>query len=108
MMTNTVTITFRAKRDEFSGGIGYKVPALTPNHYTFAERDTVATLLASSRDLGPALARFGVKVPGVVWEPDAFGAQFEPDNSAWKVTPRGNGFMADVTATFPLVRTPRP
>ena len=113
-MTNTITVTFRAKRDEFGGGIGYRVPKLTPNHYSFAERDTVATLLATSRDIALSLKRYGVPLVGVVWEPtDTEGAAVReasfpglyPESQGWTVTPRGNGFMADITGTFPLQRT---
>lgn len=110
-MPNSITIRFRAKRAQFSGGEGYKVPALTPSHYSFAERDTFATLVSQSRDLGQSLKRYGVTIPGVVWVDPSdpihqWPGQPPLDQSAWTITPIGNGFMADVSATFELVRPP--
>ena len=102
----TVTIRFRAKRDTFAGGVGYKVPQLTTSHVTYSDRDTLAMLLSSTRDYSTLLAqwsRYGVQIPGVVWEentPD----QWRSDTSNWTITPRGNGFMADISATFELKR----
>lgn len=102
-MGNTITITFRAKRDDFAGGEGYKVPRLTSRHVTFAERDTLSVLMADtlgrpgSDDITKArLKRFaGLHLPGVVWVE-------EPGD--WTVTPIGSGYMADVTITRPLSR----
>ena len=103
-MGNTVTIRFRAKRDEFHGGEGYKVPTLTASHVSFADRDTLATLITGSlgraRDndmLKARLERFagGFRLPGVV---------FDADPGAWTVTPVGKGFMADVSVTLPVGR----
>lgn len=102
-MPNTITIRFRAKRARFSGGEGYKVPTLTTSHYSFGERDTVAITLGTAHDLPMALKRYGVELPGVVWV-DPTNVTFAGDQSAWTITPLGKGFMADVSATFPLIR----
>ena len=103
-MPNTVTIRFRAKLDDFAGGRGYKVPRLTSSHVTFSERDTLATLVTGSLEraadntlLKARLSKFagGFDLPGVVWE---------GNHDGWTVTPRGNGFMADVEAVVQLTR----
>jgi hypothetical protein len=107
-MSNTVTIKFRAKRAEFSGGEGYKVPTLTASHVTVSERDTLGTLSMQSLnnpDMTKArLAKFaGLDLPGVVWADgvDSYGFS---DTSEWTITPIGNGFMAEVSITRPLSR----
>lgn len=100
----SITIKFRAKREEFAGGIGYKVPTLTSSHVTYSDRDTLATLLSGVRDYSILLAqwrRYGVDIPGVIWE-DNTPDQWRSDTSQWTITPRGNGFMADISATFDL------
>lgn len=99
--TNTVTITFRAKLDDFAGGKGYKVPALTHSHVSVAKRDTLGvTFLGAlgNQDITRArLAKFaGITLPGVV---------FANDPGAWTVTPIGKGFMADVSITARFERT---
>lgn len=100
----SITIKFRAKREEFAGGIGYKVPNLTSSHVTYSDRGTLATLLSGTRDYSILLAqwrRYGVDIPGVIWE-DNTPDQWRSDTSQWTITPRGNGFMADISATFDL------
>lgn len=114
MSRGTVTIKFRAKRDEFAGGYGYKVPALTSRHLTFSREVDNATKLYILPDRR-ALVDPGIEVklrrvagldhvPGVVWEPDSMGAEYEPDNARWTVSPVGNGFMADVSIVLELVK----
>ena len=96
----TITIEFKAKRDEFAGGEGYKVPRLTHSHVRFSERDTLATIMLqglSNTDVTKArLKSFaGLDLPGVVWAADP---------GEWTVTPLGKGFMANVSITRPLTR----
>jgi hypothetical protein len=101
-----MTIKFCAKRDEFAGGVGYKVPQLTASHVVYSDRDTLATLLSGTREYSTLLAqwrRYGVEIPGVIWEDNA-PDQWRSDTSAWTITPRGTGFMADISATFELRR----
>lgn len=110
-MSNTVTIKFRAKRDHFAGGMGYKVPSLKDRHVSVAKRDTLGILFMQGIAHGQdhiTKARFeryaGLKLPGVVWEngQDDFGLQ--TNHEGWTITPVGKGFMADVTITLPLER----
>ena len=107
-VSNTVTIRFRAKRSEFSGGEGYKVPTLTSSHVTVAERDMLGTMFLQSLnnpDMTKArLRKFaGLELPSVVWVDgvDTYGFS---DTSEWTITPIGNGHMADVSITRPLAR----
>ena len=97
---NTITIKFRAKRDDFADGEGYKVPRLTHSHVTVAERDTVATIFLqnlNNEDVTRArLERLaGLTLPGVVY------AAAPGD---WTVTPVGRGFLAEVSVTRPFSR----
>src|SRR5690349_19064183 len=105
---NTVTIKFRAKRSEFSGGDGYNVPSLTHPHVTVSERDMLGVTLMQAignADITKArLSKYaGLDLPGVVWVNgvDSYGFS---DTSEWTITPVGNGFMADVSITRPLAR----
>ena len=104
---NTVTISFRAKRDRFAGGVGYKVPSLVlGKHVSVKDRDMAGQTLMSCRDDRVTDARLanllGGRLPGVVWE------DVTKNDAPWVITPRGTGFMADVTVTVPLtVRTMR-
>ena len=102
----SLTITFRAKLDEFSGGHGYKVPALKSSHVTY------------SRDIGPIeadlrngrmnavawwLARKfdGYRLPSVIWaEGGGILEESQAESAAWSIKPLGNGFMAEVSRTF--------
>ena len=106
----TLTITFRAKLDEFSGGQGYKVPALKSSHVTY------------SRDIGPIeadlrngrmnavawwLARKldGYRLPTVVWaEGSGMLDESIEESARWTIKPIGNGFMAEVSRTFDSAR----
>lgn len=108
-MSNTITISFRAKREEFAGGIGYKVPALTGNHVDVADRDTLGVTILGSldkQDITKArLRKFaGLDLPGVVWANGADILGIGVNHEAWQITPVGNGFMADITITLPLGR----
>ena len=104
----TITIRFRAKRDTFSGGEGYKVPRLTSSHMTFSARDMVSDMIRTSPTddmLEARLAKWaGIKLPGVVWADSTELSEWHRDTSAWTVTPIGKGFMADVSITAVLRR----
>lgn len=98
---NTVTIKFRAKLDHFAGGMGYKVPKLTHSHVSVSERDTLGVLFMGALDNADVtrsrLKTYAdLRLPGVVFPDD------NPDG--WTITPRGNGFMADVSITRTLER----
>lgn len=105
-----LTITFRAKLDHFAGGHGYKVPALTQRHVSVDRRDVLTTTIVDaigtvSADMTRARLRkyAGLNLPGVVWADgaDSLGNESDP---RWVITPRGNGYMADVTIVVPLQR----
>ena len=111
----TVTITFRAKRTEFAGGWGYKVPRIRKHHL---QTDDIQ--LSRRIDTAFKIARNGTVnsdwihrvtggfvLPGIIWETpakvDTESAQKEwAKMSAWVVEPVGNGFMADVSITIQL------
>lgn len=102
----SLTITFRAKLDEFSGGQGYKLPALKSSHVTYS-RDIgiIEADLRNGRMHAVAwwLARKfeGYKLPGVVWaEGSGIYAESVAESAQWTVKPIGNGFMAEVSRTF--------
>jgi len=104
---STVTITFRAKRDDsYQLGAAYKVPKLNSNHVSFSNRDTVATLIKSTRDpemFVRQIERFyGITIPNLVWE-DSTDHELKRDSSGWTIRPRGNGFMADVSISATLL-----
>lgn len=108
-MSNTVTIKFRAKRDHFTGGYGYKVPKLTGTHVSVGHRDMLGTLfLDSLKDQDITRARLrkfsNFDLPGVVWENGSDEYGLGVNHSAWIITPVGNGFMADISITLPLSR----
>jgi len=110
-MSNSVTIKFRAKRTEFAGGMGYKVPKLTTRHVSVAERDTLGALFMQGVEYGQdhitkaRFARFaGLEVPGVVWQNGADDFGLQTNHEGWEIKPIGKGFMADVSITLPLTR----
>jgi hypothetical protein len=105
----SLTITFRAKLAEFSGGKGYKVPELKPHHVThsggigsMAEADIRQGRMGAvtwwlARKMG------GYRLPGVVWAHDGESGMFPEaiaESADWTITPVGNGYMADVSRTF--------
>lgn len=111
---NTVTIRFRAKLDEFAGGKGYKVPKLTSAHVDASGGMLAHELLRTLNDPCMTTVRLeqwafnGESMPGVIWAPNddtnEEPSAFRRDTSAWKIVPRGNGFMADISITLPLER----
>jgi len=108
-MTNTITISFRAKLDDFAGGKGYKVPKLTTSHISIKDRDMLGTtIMGSINNADITKARIekyaGMRVPGVVWENGGDAMGVSTNHEGWKISPRGNGFMADVSITLPLSR----
>ncbi|QDM55805.1 hypothetical protein SEA_HOKKEND_221 [Mycobacterium phage HokkenD] len=95
---STITIKFRAKRDEYLDGFTlahkYKVPAITHSHVTYPKRDSrVQIFLQGLSDTRVTAAR--LKQAGI--GPIAF----EHDGQ-WSITPIGNGFMADVSITVEI------
>lgn len=101
-MPNTLTISFRAKLAEFSGGKGYKVPKLNLNHLSTAERDSYAQAILNARPQDQDITDhrignlLGGRLPGVVWQ------DTERNDAPWTITPNNSGFMAVVTVTVPL------
>lgn len=91
----SITIKFRAKRDDFAGGKGYKIPKLTASHIT-TERDTYGvTFLGGLTNTDITIARLR-KLTGTYWP----GVVFESNPENWTITPVGKGFMADLSLTI--------
>jgi hypothetical protein len=107
----TITISFRAKLDDYAGGRGYRMPKLTDKHVTMSDphdmlsREFLSTLnderLTESRLKSWAgLAGYRRVIFG-----EGTGVQTQAVPPVpWTITPRGNGFMADLTITLPISR----
>ena len=94
-----LVISFKAKLDEFVGGMGYKVPTLTNSHVTDTERDMYGRLFTDSlrnREITHNRLRnmLGDYWPGVVW------ADESKRDARWTVAPQKNGFMAQISITL--------
>lgn len=106
-----LTITFRAKLDDFAGGKGYKIPKLTQSHVSVSDRSMLAqTIVGSIGTVSDEMTRArlrryaGLDFGGVVWQDGADALGFAENDPRWIIAPRGNGFMADVSITVPLTR----
>lgn len=102
-MSNRVEIRFRAKRDDFAGGEGYKVPSLKSHHVTDLDRTMRTKLWLDCRDEDIRTARLKQVMsdnywPGVVWVDESRNAD------GWVIKPIGKGFMADISITVDLSR----
>ena len=103
---STITITFKAKLDDFAGGKGYKVPTLTSSHVTITKGDSVSTIVVGSIDrVVPERTRarlrkfYGIDLPGVVWESGASVGGISVNDPRWNIRPLGSGFMAELSIT---------
>jgi hypothetical protein len=109
---STITITFRTKKTEFSGGDGYKVPRmLLPKHYTYS-----SDLSGKFSPTNPGwnagmvhrlLGKAGYQLPAIVWcEPRWLGTmsaeKANEELREWAITPVGDGFMVDVSRTYEI------
>ena len=110
-MSTKLTITFRAKLDDFAGGKGYKIPKLTQAHVSISDGSMLATTVVGSigtvsDEMTRARLRkyAGLDLGGVVWQDGADVLGFAENDPRWIITPRGNGFMADLAITVPLAR----
>lgn len=119
-MSETLTFRFRTKRDEYTdtrvlrGSLdapltreGYRRPALTATHVVTprAEWGTRAILMfgPASRDQGDRLRAICDAVGLDPWAVFADDPARELRHGARvTITPRGNGFMADIELTLPL------
>lgn len=90
---STVTIEFKAKRDDYMNGFsmepGYRVPKLSQSHVSFDKRDSRVQLFLQGLN-NESVTQARLKKAGV----PAYAFESDP---RWTIEPIGNGFMAKVS-----------